>query len=157
MPPSHHCLYLTLPFIIFCLGWLRLSIAIPVTAHHPLGFLATLKQIPNLPIPNSLISNPLFTYYFSLVFGSSSQVLADMPSKTGTITGATLFCMISSLTTGLSFIHPPKRTHHNAGLLCGLLAARRVGWKTLRLASCEFCPLPVDMAWRFPRYSSILV
>ena len=41
-------LYLTLPFIIFCMGWLRLSIAIPITAIILWAFWQLLTQSPNL-------------------------------------------------------------------------------------------------------------
>ncbi len=48
-------LYLTLPFIIFCMGWLRLSIAIPVTALILWILWQLLKQAPNFDFqfPNS--------------------------------------------------------------------------------------------------------
>jgi len=47
-------LYLTIPFIIFCMGWLRLSIAIPVTALILWVLWQLLKQSPDnqFPIPN---------------------------------------------------------------------------------------------------------
>lgn len=48
-------LYLSLPFIIFSMGWLRLSVAIPVTALILWVLWQLLKQSPDnlLPIPNS--------------------------------------------------------------------------------------------------------
>ena len=48
-------LYLALPFIIFCMGWLRLSIAIPVTAIILWALWQLFKQSPNnqAPIPDS--------------------------------------------------------------------------------------------------------
>ena len=48
-------IYLTLPFIIFCMGWLRLSIAIPVTALILWILWQLLKQAPNFDFrfPNS--------------------------------------------------------------------------------------------------------
>ena len=45
--------YLALPFIIFCMGWLRLSIAIPVTALILWALWQLLKHYSQLPIPNS--------------------------------------------------------------------------------------------------------
>jgi len=60
-------LYLTLPFIIFCMGWLRLSIAIPVTAL----ILWVLWQLLKQTLPNQFpASNFRSTVYCLLITGS---------------------------------------------------------------------------------------
>jgi hypothetical protein len=63
-------LYLTFPFILFCLGWLRLSIAIPVVliilwAIWKLFAQSTNPQSTNLPYPNFQS-----TLYLSLITGA---------------------------------------------------------------------------------------
>jgi hypothetical protein len=57
-------LYLIIPFIIFCMGWLRLSIAIPVTAIILWVVWQLLKQ--NSPA-QFLIPNSRSTFYFLLI------------------------------------------------------------------------------------------
>ncbi len=57
-------LYLTLPFIIFCMGWLRLSIAIPITAIILWVVWQLLKQS---PITNYQLLNPQSTFYLLLL------------------------------------------------------------------------------------------
>src|SRR3972149_5242277 len=59
-------LYLTLPFIIFCMGWLRLSIAIPVTALILWVLWQLLKHSPDNLFP---ISNSQFPIYLLLLTG----------------------------------------------------------------------------------------
>ncbi|MDO9302356.1 MAG: hypothetical protein Q7T89_13290 [Anaerolineales bacterium] len=61
-------LYLTLPFIIFCMGWLRLSIAIPITAFI---LWATWVLFKHSPITNHQlpITNYRFTFYLLLLTG----------------------------------------------------------------------------------------
>ena len=55
-------LYLTIPFIIFCMGWLRLPIAIPVTALILWVLWYLLKQSPNIqfPIPHEASRFPIY-------------------------------------------------------------------------------------------------
>jgi hypothetical protein len=60
-------LYLALPFIIFCMGWLRLSIAIPVTA---IILWAIWKLFTQPPITNYQLPNPQSTFYLFLLTGS---------------------------------------------------------------------------------------
>jgi hypothetical protein len=59
--------YLVLPFIIFCMGWLRLPIAIPVTAIILWVVWQLLKQSPDnqFPFPNSRT-----TFYILLLTGA---------------------------------------------------------------------------------------
>ena len=60
-------LYLTIPFIIFCMGWLRLSIAIPVIA----VILWVLWQLLSRDQPLQTESYPLrITFYVLLITGS---------------------------------------------------------------------------------------
>lgn len=59
-------LYLLIPFIIFCMGWLQLSIAIPVTAILMWALWQLLKQSPG---SHSLIPNSRFPIYVLLVTG----------------------------------------------------------------------------------------
>jgi hypothetical protein len=58
--------YLVLPFIFFCLGWLRLSIAIPITAIILWTIWQLLKKSPD---NQSLIPNPQSTFYLLLLTG----------------------------------------------------------------------------------------
>ncbi len=65
-------LYLTLPFIIFCMFWLRLSIAIPVTALILWVLWQLLKQSPDnlFLIPNSVpVGYSRFPIYLLLLTG----------------------------------------------------------------------------------------
>jgi hypothetical protein len=55
--------YLVFPFLLFCMGWLRLSIAVPVVL---LTLWATWKLFAQ-PIPYSLIPNSQPTFYFLLI------------------------------------------------------------------------------------------
>jgi hypothetical protein len=57
-------LYLTLPFIIFCMGWLRLSIAIPITAITLWSVWQLFKQS---PITNYQLPNLQSTFYLLLL------------------------------------------------------------------------------------------
>ncbi len=57
-------LYLTLPFIIFCMGWLRLSVAIPITA---IILWALWKLFTQSPIPNYQFPNYQTTFYLLLL------------------------------------------------------------------------------------------
>jgi hypothetical protein len=59
-------LYLTLPFIIFCMGWLRLSIAIPITA---IILWAVWKLFKQSPITNYQLPNPQSAFYLLLLTG----------------------------------------------------------------------------------------
>jgi len=59
-------LYLALPFIIFCMGWLRLSIAIPITA---IILWAIWKLFTQSLIPNHQLPNPQTTFYLFLLTG----------------------------------------------------------------------------------------
>ena len=59
-------LYLVLPFIIFCMGWLRLSIAIPVTALILWALWQVLKQSPN---SDSRFPNSKSAFYLLLLTG----------------------------------------------------------------------------------------
>jgi len=67
-------LYLALPFIIFCMGWLRLSIAIPITAIILWVTWRLLKQNPSSQFPNlkQLITDhwSLNTFYILLLTGT---------------------------------------------------------------------------------------
>ena len=58
--------YLALPFVIFCFGWLRLSIAVPITI---IIFWAVWKIFKQSPIPNpqSPITNYRSTFYLLLI------------------------------------------------------------------------------------------
>lgn len=56
-------LYLVLPFLLFALGWLRLSIAVPVVL---LVLWATWRLLTQ-PIPHSLFPNSQSTFYFLLI------------------------------------------------------------------------------------------
>jgi hypothetical protein len=56
--------YLTLPFIIFCMGWLRLSIAIPITAIILWTIWQLFKQS---PITNYQLPNHQTTFYLLLL------------------------------------------------------------------------------------------
>jgi hypothetical protein len=66
-------LYLTLPFIIFCMGWLRLSIAIPVTVIILWVAWRLLTQSPTLApgasagVTNYQLPNPQSTFYLLLI------------------------------------------------------------------------------------------
>jgi hypothetical protein len=60
-------LYLIIPFIIFCLGWLRLSIAIPITAVILWAVWNLFKQS---PITNSQLPNSQSTFYLLLLTGA---------------------------------------------------------------------------------------
>ncbi len=57
-------LYLALPFIIFCMGWLRLSIAIPITAIILWAVWQLFKQS---PITNYQLPNLQSTFYLLLL------------------------------------------------------------------------------------------
>ena len=59
--------YLTLPFIIFCMGWLRLSIAIPITALILWAIWQLLQH--QSPITNSQLPNSQSTFYLLLLTG----------------------------------------------------------------------------------------
>ncbi len=59
-------LYLTIPFIIFCMGWLRLSIAIPVVAIILYALWQLLKRSPESQFP---ILNSRFPIYALLATG----------------------------------------------------------------------------------------
>jgi hypothetical protein len=59
-------LYLALPFIIFCFGWLRLSIAIPITAIILWALWQLVKQVPN---SDSRFPNSKSTFYLLLLTG----------------------------------------------------------------------------------------
>ncbi len=60
-------LYLTIPFIIFCMGWLRLSIAIPVTV---MILWAVWKLFKQLSITNYQLPNYQSTFYLLLLTGA---------------------------------------------------------------------------------------
>jgi hypothetical protein len=57
-------LYLIIPFIIFCMGWLRLSVAIPATAIILWATWQLLKQDSLAQLP---ISNSQFPFYLLLI------------------------------------------------------------------------------------------
>jgi len=57
-------LYLIIPFIIFCMGWLRLSVAIPATIIIVWAVWQLFKQIPPVQLP---ITNYQFPYYLLLI------------------------------------------------------------------------------------------
>lgn len=59
--------YLTVPFIVFCLDWLRLSIAIPITAIILWALWQILNRIPN---SDSQFPNPKSTFYLLLFTGT---------------------------------------------------------------------------------------
>jgi hypothetical protein len=59
-------LYLVLPFLLFVLGWLRLSIAIPVVL---LTLWATWRLLSQLPITNYPLPAPRVTSYLLLITG----------------------------------------------------------------------------------------
>jgi len=59
-------LYLIIPFIIFCMGWLRLSVAIPATAIILWATWLLLKQDSRAQLP---ISNSQFPFYLLLITG----------------------------------------------------------------------------------------
>jgi hypothetical protein len=59
-------LYLTIPFIVFCMGWLRLPIAIPVAVIIIWGLWQLLKQSPENQLP---IFNSRFLIYLLLITG----------------------------------------------------------------------------------------
>jgi uncharacterized membrane protein YidH (DUF202 family) len=56
--------YLTLPFIIFCMGWLRLAIAIPITAFILWVLWQALNQASN---PDTQFPNSQSTFYLLLI------------------------------------------------------------------------------------------
>jgi len=56
--------YLALPFIIFCMGWLRLSIAVPITA---IILWSIWKLFTQSPIPNPQLPNYQITFYLFLL------------------------------------------------------------------------------------------
>jgi len=63
--------YLALPFIIFCFGWLRLLIAIPITVLilWAVWKLLTQSSITNYQLPNYQFPNPQSTFYLLLLTG----------------------------------------------------------------------------------------
>ncbi len=61
-------LYLAVPFIIFCMGWLRLSIAIPVVAVIAWVLYQLFKQNPVNPFPPKQALSQ-FPFYFLLISG----------------------------------------------------------------------------------------
>ncbi len=60
-------LYLVLPFLLFALGWLRLSIAVPVVL---LILWTTWKLLAQSPITNCQLPSPQSTFYLLLITGT---------------------------------------------------------------------------------------